>query len=170
MTTTVARRSGSVRPRAGVVASAFTGPVTTLRGCASAGGQAHEVGVEVDVFGAVSGAGGVATELVWVATPVAVGDLSAGSAAQHDGELLCGAGGAPAEVGRAPVLRCGVEGGRHRDRPEEREQWPELPVDDHGVSCASACRREDDGFCDEQVVVDQVGERLEQAADPRLVD
>lgn len=112
MTTTVAcppARSGPAGPRAGVDTSAYIGPVTGLGARGSAGGQAHEIGVEVDVLDAAFGAGGVAAERVLVARPVAVGDVAADAAAQDGGEFAGRAGDALAEVGRAPVLRCGVQ-------------------------------------------------------------
>ena len=74
-----------------------------------------------------------------------------------------------AEVHRPPVLGGGVERGWHRDRAEEREERAHLLVHDHRMPSGSAGRGEDHGFGDEQVVVDQVGEGLEQAADPCLV-
>ena len=75
-----------------------------------------------------------------------------------------------AERRAAPVLRRGEERGRHRERAKEREERPELLVDDHRVPGGAGGRGEDHGLGDEQVVVEDVGERLEQPADAGLVD
>src|SRR4051794_23651119 len=157
-------------PSEGSRGARWSGSVAFRARRASAGGEAHERGVEVDVAGGTVGAAGVAGELVLVARPGVVGDLLLDAGADHDRELGGGALDAGAELGGAPVLPRRVDGGREGGGADVGRQGPHLVVDDRGVARRAAGRRGEHGLGDDQVVVEDVDDGLEHAADARLVD
>jgi hypothetical protein len=88
----------------------------------------------------------------------------------HDGEFGGGALDARAELGRAPVLRRGVDRGREGEGAHVGEQWAHLVVNDQRVAWRASGRCEQHRLGDDQVVVEDVEEGLEQATDAGLVD
>jgi hypothetical protein len=75
-----------------------------------------------------------------------------------------------AEFGRAPILGRGVNRRWEGERAHVCEQRAHLIVDHEGVASSASRGGEHHRLGDEEVVVEQVEEQLEQAADPGLVD
>ncbi len=135
-----------------------------------AGGEAHQRRVEVDVRPGLVRARRGAGELVLVAGPCPLGDSVLDARVDGDGELGRGAVDAVAQACGPPVLGSGEHRCGQAERTHIAKQWAHLAVDDERVAAASRGRGEQHRLGDQQVVVEQVDERLEQAADPGLVD
>ena len=126
----------------------------------SAGGQAHEVGVEVDAGLRAARA----AVFVLVVLPGLVLDLAGEAALHQQHELERGAVDAGGQGWVAPVLRRGEQRGRRRHRAQVGEHGPHRLVRDQGVPGGSGGRGEHDRLGDQQVVVQNPEERGEQAA------
>jgi hypothetical protein len=126
--------------------------------------------VPPDVVGGAGGAAGVSGERVLVGGPGAVGDLALDARFDDHRELGCGALDALAELARRPVLWSCEDGGGEHERAHVAEERAQLLVDYQRVPRRSGCRGKKDRLCHEQVVVEDVDERFEEAADAGLVD
>src|SRR6478672_4940012 len=136
---------------------------------ATAGGEPHQRRVEIDTRGGLLGAGRVTGERVLIAGPAAIGDSLLDPPRDDDGELRRGAPYPLTELDGGPVLRGGEHRGRQRERTHVREEGPHLLVDDERVAATAGGRREHDRLGDQEIVVEDVDERLEQPAEPGLV-
>ena len=132
----------------------------------AAGGQAHQVRAQVDVqFRAARAAEGVL-----VTVPRLFLDRLGEAALHEQDEFARGAVDPLVQRRVTPVLGGGEQRGRRDQCPQVGERGPHLVVHDQRVPGGARGRGQHDRLADQQVVVEDLEERREQAARPGLVD